>query len=113
MIPIINKYTDVASTQRETILIYEHGFLEPNNSSIPLSKDLNDQYRIILHRHVLQYVIAIIRNGLSNCRCFIWTQLDEFQVLSVYTWHFSFHYMDLNENLKQYPKLSTQWYKIF
>jgi beta-glucosidase len=59
-----------------TILVYEDGFAKPNNSSIPLSEALNDQYRIDLHGDVLQYVLAAIRNG-SDIRGYFWEQLSE------------------------------------
>jgi len=96
-----------------TILVYVTGFAERNNSSIPLSEALNDQYRIDLHQDVLQYVLAAIRNG-SNIRgYFIWTLLDDFEVLTGYAWRFGLHYVDFNDNLKRYPKLSAHWYKTF
>jgi len=96
-----------------TILVYENGFAKPNNSSIPLSEALNDQYRIDLHGDVLQYVLAAIRNGSDIRGYFIWTLLDDFEVLTGYTWCFGLHYVDFNDNLKRYPKLSAQWYKTF
>jgi len=135
------------------------GFAEPNNSSIPLSEALNDQYRVDLHRDVLQYVLAAIRytksiqcsiqgipflrhffrnvswnqwtcemmnvyvrhktfihcgrNGSDIRGYFIWTLLDDFEVLTSYTWRFGLHYVDFNDNLKRYPKLSAHWYRTF
>eukprot|EP00253_Pinus_taeda_P009326 PITA_09326 len=109
------------------------GFSEPNNSSISLSKALNDQFRMDLHQEVLQYVLAAIRNGSDICGYFIWSFLDDFEVLSgytwrfglhyvdlndfevlsIYTWRFGLHYVDFNDNLKRYPKLSAHWYKSF
>ncbi|KAH9327698.1 hypothetical protein KI387_007876 [Taxus chinensis] len=89
------------------------GFAEPNNDSIALSEALNDQYRVNLHLDVLKYVLAAIRNGSDTRGYFIWTLLDDFEVLSSYTWRFGLHYVDFNDNLKRYPKLSAQWYKTF
>lgn len=95
------------------IVVYENGFAELNNSSIPLSEALNDQYRIDLHRDVLQYVLAAIRNGSDIRGYFIWTLLDNFEVSSSYTWRFGLHYVDFNDNLKRYLKSSAHWYRTF
>lgn len=100
-------------SQNTPILVYENGFAEPNNSSIPLSEALSDQYRIDLHRDVLSYVLAAIRNGSDIRGYFIWTLLDDFEVLTSYTWRFGLHYVDFNDNLKRYAKLSAHWYKTF
>eukprot|EP00253_Pinus_taeda_P025600 PITA_25600 len=97
------------------------------------SEPLNDQLKMDLHQEVLQYVLAAIRNGSDIRGYFIWSFLDEFEVLSGYTWRFGLHYVDLNDfevlssyiwrfglhyvdfndNLKRYPKLSAHWYKSF
>jgi len=95
------------------IIVYENGFSERNNSSIPLSEALNDQFRMDLHQDVLQYVLAAIRNGSDIRGYFIWTFLDDFEVLGGYTRRFGLHYVDFNDNLKRYPKLSAHWYKTF
>jgi len=100
-------------SQNIPIIVYENGFSEPNNSSIPLSEALNDQFRKDLHHDVLQYVLAAIRNGSDIRGYFIWTLLDDFEALSGYTSRFGLHYVDFNDNLKRYLKLSAHWYKTF
>jgi len=66
-----------------------------------------------LHHDVLQYVLAAIRNGSDIRGYFIWTLLDDFEALSGYTSRFGLHYVDFNDNLKRYPKVSAHWYKTF
>lgn len=94
------------------VIVYESGFAEPNNDSIPLPNALDDQYRIDLHLDVLKYVLAAIRNGSDTRGYFVWALLDNFEALCSYTWRFGLHYVDF-DNLNRYPKLSAQWYKTF
>ena len=53
------------------------------------------------------------RNGSDIRGYFIWTLLDDFEVLTGYAWCFGLHYVNFTDNLKRYPKLSSHWYKTF
>eukprot|EP01018_Ginkgo_biloba_P003113 Gb_13348 [translate_table: standard] len=97
------------------VLVTENGICEgypdANNDSIPLAEVLEDTERIEYHRDYLQYLVAAIRNGSDTRGYFVWTLLDDFEYVMGYTARFGLHYVDFNDNLKRYPKLSARWFR--
>eukprot|EP01018_Ginkgo_biloba_P003114 Gb_13349 [translate_table: standard] len=87
------------------------GYAEANSDSIPLEKALKDTKRIEYHHDYLQYLVAAIRNGSDTRGYFVWTLLDDFEYLMGYTTRFGLYYVDFNNNLNRYPKLSARWFR--
>lgn len=94
------------------VSILENGFARPKDSS-SLEEPLDDWFRVDFLTEYLKYVSAAIRNGSDTRGYFIWTLLDDFELLTGYSWDTGLFYVDFNDNLKRYPKKSAFWYKEF
>ncbi|KAF2319351.1 hypothetical protein GH714_014968 [Hevea brasiliensis] len=95
------------------IIITENGVADPNNVSIPLSDALNDTIRIKYHSHHLSYLLAAIKDGVDVRGYYVWSFLDDFEWELGYTVRFGINYIDYENGLKRYPKLSALWFKNF
>ncbi|XP_021829901.1 beta-glucosidase 13-like [Prunus avium] len=95
------------------IYITENGVDEFNDPEVSLQEALNDTNRIdYYHRH-LCYLQAAIKNGAKVKGYFAWSLLDNFEWDYGYTVRFGINYVDYDDNLKRYSKLSTYWFKRF
>ncbi|KAF5447883.1 hypothetical protein F2P56_033400, partial [Juglans regia] len=95
------------------IYITENGTDEVNNASIPLEEALMDTPRIEYHYKHLVQVHKAIGEGVKVRGYFAWTFLDDFEWFSGYTIRFGIHFIDYENGLKRYPKLSAFWFKNF
>ncbi|KAG2675041.1 hypothetical protein I3843_13G145300 [Carya illinoinensis] len=95
------------------IYITENGINELNNASLPLKEALEDTHRIDYHYRHLQQVHKAIGMGVKVKAYFAWSFLDTFEWFSGFTIRFGIHYIDYENELKTYPKLSAQWFKNF
>ena len=77
--------------------------------SSSLEEALADWFRVEFLAEYLKYLSAAIRNGSDTRGYFIWTLLDDFELLTGYSWGTGLFYVDFNDNLKRYPKKSAVW----
>ncbi|PQM42085.1 hypothetical protein Pyn_13405 [Prunus yedoensis var. nudiflora] len=95
------------------IYITENGVDEFNDPKLSLAEALNDTHRIDYYNRHLHYVQSSIDNGVKVKGFFPWTLLDNFEWSSGYSVRFGITYVDYNDRLKRYPKLSAHWFKSF
>ncbi|KAI5345926.1 hypothetical protein L3X38_013803 [Prunus dulcis] len=95
------------------IYITENGVDEFNDPKLSLAEALNDTNRIDYYNRHLYYVQSSIENGVKVKGFFPWTLLDDFEWSSGFTIRFGITYIDYNDMLKRYPKLSAHWFKSF
>ncbi|XP_059625423.1 beta-glucosidase 12-like [Cornus florida] len=93
--------------------ITENGVDEVNNATLPLKKALIDNFRIKYYYQHLAFVLKAIKNGVNLKGYFAWSLLDNFEWNAGYTVRFGINYVDFNDGLKRYPKLSSKWFKNF
>jgi len=53
------------------------------------------------------------RNGANVKGYFAWSLIDNFEWNSGYTSRFGIYFVDYNNGLKRYPKMSAIWFKDF
>ncbi|KAG7948012.1 hypothetical protein I3843_14G124300 [Carya illinoinensis] len=95
------------------IYITENGIDEFNNASLPLKEALVDTQRIDYYYRHLYYLNKAIKEGVRVKGYFAWSFLDNFEWNSGYTVRFGIYFIDFNDKLKRYPKLSAHWFKNF
>ncbi|XP_074311899.1 beta-glucosidase 24-like isoform X2 [Silene latifolia] len=95
------------------IYITENGIDELNDEKLTLEEALNDKIRIQFYHDHLFYLQHSIRKGVDVKGFFAWSLLDNFEWDSGYTVRFGINYVDYNDGLKRYPKLSSHWFKNF
>ncbi|XP_047325323.1 beta-glucosidase 13-like [Impatiens glandulifera] len=95
------------------VFITENGISEASDPTIPVEKALIDPWRISYHFSHLDYVRAAISEGSNVQGYFVWTLLDDFEWNSGYTVRFGIGYIDFQDNLKRYKKLSHKWFTKF
>ncbi|KAG6632544.1 beta-glucosidase 24-like [Carya illinoinensis] len=95
------------------IYITENGVNEVKNASLPIKEALVDTHRIDYHYRHLAQVHKAIGAGVKVKAYFAWSFFDTFEWFSGYTIRFGIHYIDYENGLKRYPKLSAQWFKNF
>ncbi|KAK1683796.1 hypothetical protein QYE76_044644 [Lolium multiflorum] len=95
------------------IYITENGVDEANDKSLPLEESLKDYARIEYHHKHLIALMSAIRDGANVKGYFAWSLLDDFEWSSGYTVRFGLNFVDYNDGLKRYPKLSAHWFKKF
>nr|ARU79077.1 beta-glucosidase 9 GH1 family [Camellia sinensis] len=93
------------------IYITETGMGDANNRTT--KEGVNDPQRIAFYRGHLLATQEAIRNGANVKGFFAWSFLDNFEWSNGYTVRFGINYIDYNDGLKRYPKLSALWYKKF
>ncbi|XP_073015641.1 beta-glucosidase 12-like [Primulina eburnea] len=96
-----------------TIYITENGIDEPNNSTLSLDQALVDKMRMDYYFRHLSFVQRTIKKGVDVKGFFAWALMDNFEWSSGYSVRFGLHYVDYNDGLKRYPKLSATWFRIF
>ncbi|KAF7805370.1 beta-glucosidase 12-like [Senna tora] len=95
------------------IYITENGVDEFNDPTLSLQDALNDTHRIDYFYHHLHYIKTAIQDGVNVKGYFAWSLLDNFEWGSGYTVRFGINFVDYNNGLKRYPKLSNDWFKNF
>lgn len=95
------------------IYITENGMDEFNDPTLSLEEALMDTYRIdYFYRH-LYYILIAIKDGVKVQGYFAWSLLDNFEWNAGYTLRFGINFVDYNDNLKRYQKLSAHWFRNF
>ncbi|KAA8528127.1 hypothetical protein F0562_035622 [Nyssa sinensis] len=89
------------------------GVDEVNNSTLSLKDALVDNWRIDYHYRHLSFIRQAIKEGANVTGYFAWSLLDNFEWFAGYTVRFGFNYVDFEDGLKRYPKLSAKWFKNF
>ncbi|KAI4331927.1 hypothetical protein L6164_016873 [Bauhinia variegata] len=95
------------------IYITENGMDEINNPTLPLEKALMDTKRVEFYQQHLYYVNNAIKHGVNIKGYFAWSLLDTFEWPSGYTVRFGLNFVDFENGLTRYPKLSAKWFKNF
>ncbi|WJX63614.1 Beta-glucosidase 12 [Trifolium repens] len=95
------------------IYVMENGIDENNDPTLSLDEALNDIHRIKYYHDHLLYLQSAIRIGVNVKGYFAWSLLDNFEWVEGYTVRFGMNFVDYNDNLKRYQKLSAQWFKNF
>ncbi|KAG8389061.1 hypothetical protein BUALT_Bualt02G0190100 [Buddleja alternifolia] len=96
-----------------TIYITENGIDETNNSTLSLQEALIDNMRIEYYFNHLSFVQKAIKKGVDVKGFFAWALTDNFEWSSGYSLRFGLNYVDYEDGLKRYPKLSARWFRQF
>ncbi|KAJ9174424.1 hypothetical protein P3X46_013068 [Hevea brasiliensis] len=86
---------------------------DSNNYSLSVDEALNDGLRIKFYSLHLSYLLKAIKKGVDVTGYYIWAFLDNFEWMSGYTLRFGITYVDYNNQLERFPKLSALWFKKF
>ncbi|KAG2397803.1 Beta-glucosidase 13 [Vigna angularis] len=86
---------------------------EYDDPSLSLEESLLDIYRIDYHYRHFYYLLDAIKNGVNVKGYFAWSLLDNFEWESGYIMRFGMNFVDYNNGLKRYSKLSALWFKDF
>ncbi|KAK3004979.1 hypothetical protein RJ639_019823 [Escallonia herrerae] len=103
-----NKYND------PKIYIAENGIdqYDDPESPLPLWEALSDYKRVSYYnKHLSILKTAIDKYGVKVKGYFTWSLLDNFEWNSSLPPRYGHFYVDYNDNLKRYPKLSAEWFK--
>ncbi|KAG2675043.1 hypothetical protein I3760_13G165600 [Carya illinoinensis] len=95
------------------IYITENGIDEFNNASLPLKEALVDTQRIDYYYSHLAHFHKAIGAGVKVKAYFAWSFLDNYEWMSGYTVRFGIYFIDYDNGLKGYPKLSAHWFQNF
>jgi len=95
------------------IYITENGVSVPNETELPLSEALHDQFRVDFYSQYIGNVSLAIRDGVNVKSYFAWSFLDNFEWADGYNVRFGIHYVDYNDGLKRYAKDSAKWFQNF
>ncbi|MED6205995.1 Beta-glucosidase 12 [Stylosanthes scabra] len=95
------------------IYITENGVDEYNDPTLSLEKKLADSYRINFYNDYLYYLRSAIWYGVNVKGYFTWSLFDNFEWAEGYTVRFRFYFVDFNNNMTRYEKLSAKWLKNF
>ncbi|KAE9462192.1 hypothetical protein C3L33_05912, partial [Rhododendron williamsianum] len=95
------------------IYITENGIDEVNNETLSLEEALEDNKRVDYFCGHLSFLLRAIKDGANVKGYFAWSLLDNFEWGLGYTSRFGINYVDFNDGLKRYPKLSARWFKDF
>ncbi|KAL5567248.1 hypothetical protein UlMin_030412 [Ulmus minor] len=101
------------SYQNPLIYITENGIDELNNPKLSHKEALIDKHRIDYYYYHLYYIRKAVKDGVNVKGYFAWTLLDNFEWNSGYTDRFGINFVDYQDGLKRYPKLSAHWFKNF
>ncbi|KAL6187982.1 hypothetical protein ACLB2K_039377 [Fragaria x ananassa] len=95
------------------IYITENGRDEHNDPKLSLEEALADTHRIDFYYKHLHYLHEAIKEGVNVKGYFAWSLFDNFEWNMGYSVRFGINYVDYNDGLKRYPKLSAHWFKNF
>ncbi|XP_024159524.1 beta-glucosidase 12 isoform X3 [Rosa chinensis] len=95
------------------IYITENGRDEHNDPKLSLEEALADTHRIDFYYRHLYYLHEAIKDGVNVKGYFAWSLFDNFEWNMGHSVRFGINYVDYNDGLKRYPKLSAHWFKNF
>ncbi|NP_001266157.1 non-cyanogenic beta-glucosidase-like precursor [Cicer arietinum] len=95
------------------IYIHENGMNEFNDPTLPIEEAVLDTYRIDYYYRHFYYMKSAIDAGANVKGYYAWSLLDSFEWFNGYTVRFGFYFVDYNDGLKRYQKLSANWYRYF
>ncbi|KAF7831641.1 cyanogenic beta-glucosidase-like [Senna tora] len=96
------------------IYITENGVNDMYDSMVvSLEESLTDAFRVDFLRNNLYYLNTTIKDGVNVKGYFAWSFLDDFEWNTGHNVRYGLIYVDYNNNLKRYPKLSAQWFRNF
>ncbi|KAF7805368.1 beta-glucosidase 12-like [Senna tora] len=95
------------------IYITENGMDDYQDAKVPVDQILADTSRIDYLQNNLYYLNTAIRDGVKVKGCFAWSLLDNFEWSSGHTNRFGLVFVDYNNDLQRFPKLSADWFKNF
>lgn len=91
-----------------TMFLSENGMDDSGN--VTLAQGLNDTMRLQYYKSYLSNLQMAIKDGAKVKGYFAWSLLDNFEWLSGFTSRFGIVYVDFNNKLNRYPKLSAHWF---
>jgi len=92
------------------IYVTENGVDVPNESSLPILVALNDTFRVNFYQSYLSNLLAAITEDGVDVRGYMaWSLLDNFEWADGYSKRFGVHYVDYENNLTRYTKLSSNY----
>ncbi|WJX66916.1 Beta-glucosidase 12 [Trifolium repens] len=95
------------------IYITENGMDELDDPTLSLEKALEDKIRVDYYYNHLYYLQTAIEDGVNVKGYFAWSLIDNFEWSSGYTMRFGLYFVDYNNGIKRYPKMSAIWFKNF
>ncbi|XP_068489475.1 beta-glucosidase 12-like isoform X2 [Phaseolus vulgaris] len=95
------------------IYITENGINEYNDPTLSVEESLMDIFRIDYHYRHLFYIKSAIRNGANVKGYYVWSLFDNFEWFLGYTSRFGMIFVDYENSLKRYQKISALWFKKF
>ncbi|CAJ2667119.1 unnamed protein product [Trifolium pratense] len=95
------------------IYITENGMDELDDPTLLLEKALEDTIRVDYYYNHLYYLRTAIEDGVNVKGYFAWSLIDNFEWSSGYTMRFGLYFVDYNNGMKRYPKMSAIWFKNF
>jgi beta-glucosidase len=94
------------------VYIFENGVSCPNESSIPESQALQDNFRMnYIYNHVMNMVDAVVNEGCDVRGYFYWSLLDNFEWTDGYNVRFGLTYVNYDQNLTRTIKDSGYLYQ--
>ncbi|KAM7497296.1 hypothetical protein LguiA_021710 [Lonicera macranthoides] len=94
------------------IHITENGLDEVNDPNLTLWEALFDHRRVAYHHDHLIKINTAIKEGSDVQGYFTWSILDNFEWASAFASRFGNTFVDYNNNLARYPKLSSGWLRF-
>jgi len=94
------------------IHITENGFVDQNDPKISLWESLFDDKRVAYHHDHLLMIKKAIEDGSDVKGYFTWSILDNFEWGSAFSERFGITFVDYENGLARYPKLSSGWFKF-
>lgn len=93
------------------ILITENGCPVPGESSLPIERALDDQFRVDYYRRYLEEMRKAIQlDGVNVVGYFAWSLVDNFEWAEGYRQRFGIHYVDYSDKkLPRYKKKSADF----
>ncbi|ESW22410.1 hypothetical protein PHAVU_005G151700 [Phaseolus vulgaris] len=84
-----------------------------NDETKTLEEARMDIFRIDYHYRHLYYLLSAMSEKVNVKGYFAWSLLDNFEWNTGYTSRFGLNYVDRDDGLKRYDKLSAKWFRKF
>jgi beta-glucosidase len=95
------------------IIVTENGVSVPNESVVPMTKALDDQFRVNYYQSYLEEMEKSISiDNVTISGYFAWSLLDNFEWADGYSVRFGLFYVDY-KTLARHPKASTAFYSNY
>ncbi|KAM7497287.1 hypothetical protein LguiA_021701 [Lonicera macranthoides] len=85
---------------------------EKNDPNLSIWQCLFDEKRVAYHHDHLHYIKVAMERGSQVNGYFAWSILDNFEWSSAFSVRFGTTFIDFNNGLARYPKLSSGWLKF-